>query len=60
MNAAVYVLSADGARQLAEMVDEGDCIACSPGFFSRLRSGAEAAARLSELVQIIETKKASE
>lgn len=50
---SAYVLSNDGARQLAEMVTNGSAPVASPGFSSRLRESGSAEVRLTALENLV-------
>lgn len=50
---SAYVLSGNGARQLAEMAASGSAPISSPGFSSRLRESGSAHSRLSALEELV-------
>lgn len=55
---SAYVLSAEGARTLADMVSRPSAPVSSPGFVSRRKEASDATKRLSEL-QAAASKRAS-
>lgn len=53
-----YVLSDEGARQLADMMAQGSAPLASPGFTSRLRESSDAESRLSSLQELVRAHEA--